>query len=107
MGDARFEPHYARVKRARHPVQEIRAMSDEEVIAALGGASRASDPYTANVLATEALNRVRRHAAITDHLGEGVVALDRAFRLSLAPRRQEGRQERSSRRPRSRGRTPC
>jgi PAS domain S-box-containing protein len=84
MGDARFDPHYARVRDAREPARELRAMSDGEVIAALGGASRACDPYLANVLATEALNRVQRQSAIMAHLGEGVIALDLAMRVAYA-----------------------
>ncbi|HWG89835.1 MAG TPA: PAS domain S-box protein [Candidatus Thermoplasmatota archaeon] len=58
------------------------ALTDGEIIAALAAASRTQDPYLANVLATEALNRTRRMSAITGNLGEGVLATDCGGRIT-------------------------
>jgi PAS domain S-box-containing protein len=77
MGDRRYEPAYRRVSDAADGVQVIANMTDEEVVSALAAASRAQDPYLANILATAAHNRLRRSAAITENLGEGLVSLDR------------------------------
>lgn len=75
MGDQRFVATYSRVRNAVEPVREIRMLPDESVIEALAGASRQQDPYLANVLATEALNRVRRTTALLAHLEDGVVGV--------------------------------
>lgn len=75
MGDRRFDPHYERV-RGTDRVQVLGTMSDEEVISALAAASRAQDPYLANVLATAAQNRMRRANAISENIGEGLCTLD-------------------------------
>lgn len=76
MGDARFEPAYASVANAANRVDAIRELEDEAVVEALAAASRAKDPLLANVLATEAANRVHRLRAVVCHMGEGVVSLD-------------------------------
>lgn len=57
-------------------MQILGTMSDEEVISALAAASRAQDPYLANVLATAAQNRMRRANAIAENIGEGLCTLD-------------------------------
>lgn len=75
MGDRRYDPHYHRVQGSDR-VQVLSTMSDDEVIAALAAASRAHDPYLANVLATAAHNRMRRANAISDSIGEGLCTLD-------------------------------
>lgn len=74
MGDVRFEHLYNQVKEASDPAALLKAMREEDLIAALAGASRASDPFMANVLATEAQNRVVRNRAMLENLGEGLVA---------------------------------
>lgn len=83
MGDVRYDRVFERVKAAKDPAGEIEGLTDEELIAALGGATTARDPLMANVLATAAQNRARRAGAITSALGEGVVALDRDWRIAL------------------------
>lgn len=83
MGDLRFDRAFQRVRDAADRVEEIRSLSDDDVIAALGGATRAQDPLLANVLATEAQNRSQRASAVTASLGEGVIVLDRSWRITL------------------------
>lgn len=75
MGDKRFVTHYRRIRAAGDLPQALDDLSDEEVIQALAAASGESDPYLANVLATEAMNRMRRNRAITTHLAEGALAV--------------------------------
>lgn len=84
MGDSRYAHAYARVAGAADPVAALRGLEDEEVISALGAASREADPLLANVLATEAHNRVRRLRASLASLGEGVVTLDLEGRVLWA-----------------------
>ncbi len=76
MGDARFKPYYQRIRDAADPAAVMRGFADEAVVWALAAASDESDPYLANVLATEAVNRIERLSAVTASLGEGVVAAD-------------------------------
>ncbi|HWG89395.1 MAG TPA: PAS domain S-box protein [Candidatus Thermoplasmatota archaeon] len=76
MGDRRFEHYYDRVQQAPDPVAAIRALDDDGVVAALAAASRAHDPYLANVLASDLENRVRLKNRILATAGEGMVALD-------------------------------
>lgn len=76
MGDVRFERPYERVASAADRAAAIRALSDEDVIAALAAARAESDPYLANVLASEAQNRVRRSAVILRTAAEAVMAQD-------------------------------
>ncbi len=83
MGDLRFERPLGSVKHATDPGAAIHSLSDVDVIAALAAASRDQEPYLANVLATEALNRVRRTRAITDNIGEGVFAVDARLRVTF------------------------
>ncbi len=83
MGDSRFAPFYARVEGSVDPAREIRALSDEGVVSALAWASKKRNPVLANVLATEALNRLRRATTVTTNLGEGVLGLDLAGRVSF------------------------
>lgn len=71
----RFERAYQRVTSAADRRQAIRGLADEQVIEALAAASRANDSLLANVLATEALNRMRRLRASLANLGEGVLTL--------------------------------
>lgn len=81
LGDFRFQPPYDKLKEAMRPAEILRSMSSEDVIAALAAASREKDPYLANVLATEALNRVSREGAAIESLGQGVYIVDRDARV--------------------------
>jgi PAS domain S-box-containing protein len=83
MGDVRYVPYYEAVRDAPDPGEAIRVLDDDGVIAALAAASRAKDPYLANVLATEAQNRMRRARTISATLGEGVFALDMHGRVAF------------------------
>ena len=83
MGDARFARAYERIRAAQDRVEAIRHLTDEEVVAALAGASRHNDPLLANVLATETQNRVRRSRTITSYLAEGTFSVDEQLRLTF------------------------
>lgn len=76
MGDVRFDKPYEQLKEAMRPAEMLRAMSSEDVIAALAAASRHRDPFIANVLATEAQNRVGREATAMSKLAHGVYVVD-------------------------------
>lgn len=84
MGDRRFEPSYRRLVDADDPVFEMARLSDPEIIEALAAASTDGNSYLANVLATEALNRLSRVRTALDHLAEGVLAVDVAGKVRLA-----------------------
>lgn len=73
MGDIRFQRHYALVKGASDRVAQLQGMSEEDLVAALAGASEAHDPLLANILATETQNRVMRNRTILENLGEALV----------------------------------
>lgn len=75
MGDVRFVESYERLRDASDRALMLRSMDDDDLVAALAASSRAPDPFLANVVATELLNRVRRLRAALQHLGEGVAAL--------------------------------
>lgn len=76
MGDARYQRHLSRLTGAGDPSGEVQRLDDDAVIQALAAASREQlDPYLANVLATEAMNRMRRSATITSAAAEGLVSL--------------------------------
>lgn len=83
MGDIRFKDAYERLRKEPNRVVAVRAMSDEDVIAALAAASREQDPLFANFLATEAMNRAQRGRRVIDNVAEGVLALDREGRIQL------------------------
>lgn len=83
MGDRRFDPVFERVKNAKDRVKEIHSLSDDDVIAALGGATQHGDPLLANVLATEAQNRAQRSTELTAALGEGVIVMNKAWRITM------------------------
>lgn len=84
LGDIRFVPHYQRIRAAGDQAQALRALSDEEIVQALAAASNEGDPYLANVLATEAMNRLRRSRAITTHLAEGAIAVGADLVITFA-----------------------
>lgn len=83
MGDVRYNRYYQAIRDSPDPVATIRRMADEGVIAALAAAATEKDAYLANVLATEALNRVRRAGAIIRHLAEGIFATDGVGRVTF------------------------
>jgi PAS domain S-box-containing protein len=83
VGDRRFDPIFERVRDAQDRVAEIHALSDDEVIAALGGATRHNDPLLANVLATEAQNRAQRSNELTAALGEGIIVMDKEWHVTM------------------------
>jgi len=58
-------------------------MDDAAVISALAAAANKEESYIANVLATEALNRLRRATTITENLGEGVFSVDLDGRITF------------------------
>lgn len=74
MGDLRFERPYHRVKQAADRASAIKALHDDDVIAALAAARVEEDPYLANVLASEAMNRLRRTSAIVLTATEGLLS---------------------------------
>ncbi|HWG89934.1 MAG TPA: PAS domain S-box protein [Candidatus Thermoplasmatota archaeon] len=76
MGDLRYEHPYRRVAEADDRVATIRSLTDEEVISALAASVSGGDPYLANVLASEAMNRVRHKSTIVETAGEGLLSLD-------------------------------
>lgn len=84
MGDIRFQAAYRRLEAASDPAAEVRALADAEVVAALAATSRRGDALLANVLGTEALNRVNRWTAVMQHMIEGVVAVDAEGRITFA-----------------------
>ncbi|HWG90736.1 MAG TPA: hypothetical protein VNZ52_07825 [Candidatus Thermoplasmatota archaeon] len=85
MGDRRFEAPYDRLADADNAVETLRGFRHEEVIEALAAASRKDDPLLANVLATEALNRIARARVIGGAFALGVAsALSLTFVVVLA-----------------------
>lgn len=107
MGDARFDAPLRALQESTDPAGALHDLPDEDVISALAASARKGDPYLANVLATEAHNRVLRMRAITDSMSEGVMvatadgrmvyvnpAAERMFGLDLAAFRSEGAEAR-------------
>jgi len=76
VGDRRFARPYDAVKNAADRVAALQALSDTEVVEALAHASREADPLLANVLATEAMNRMERARAIYENIGDGLLSID-------------------------------
>lgn len=84
MGDKRFDPVYERLRGASDRADLMRTMTDVEVVQALAAASRARDPLLANVLATEAENRMRRAGIAAARAPECIIALDAHGRVTYA-----------------------
>lgn len=76
MGDARYAQPYERVRDAPDRAKALKALTDVEVVEALAHASREADPLLANVLATEASNRIHRATVIQEHVADGLVSID-------------------------------
>lgn len=74
MGDARFQEPLQRITRASDRADAAADLSYDELVRALGAASRSGDPYLANVLTSELLNRSRRGTARVFSAGLGVAA---------------------------------
>lgn len=75
MGDLRFDRPYLSVRDARDRHSALRSLDDEEVVQALAAASRFHDALLSNVLATEAMNRIRHLRGALANLSEGVLAM--------------------------------
>lgn len=84
MGDVRFLVPYETIRGASDRAGAIQALSDEEVVAALAVCSGVDEPLLANVLATEAMNRLRRASAVVDGMSEAVLATDAEGRVRFA-----------------------
>lgn len=82
MGDRRFAVPYEAVRDADDRAATLHALSDAEVIEALAHASRRHDPLLANVLATEAANRMERARAIFENLADGLCSVDAHGRIT-------------------------
>jgi len=86
LGDRRFAHCYEAVRDAGDRVAALRELSDTEVVEALAHASRESDPLLANILATEAANRMERARAIYENITDGLLSIDAQGRfVSINP----------------------
>lgn len=83
MGDARFTDAYRRLKEAGDRQALLARMGFDELLMALSAASREADPYLANVLATEVLNRYRRGTARVAAYGFGAGSALAALLFSI------------------------
>lgn len=104
MGDRRFAAAYLRLRDSPEPARTLHEMGDEEVVQALAHASREHDPYLANVLATEALNRLAERTRwlhlveafydVHDRLGIGLLIVEegRTLHANAAMRALVGRE---------------
>lgn len=83
MGDARYAVHLERLLQASDRAAEMARMDDDAIVQALAAASAYAqkDPYLANVLATEAMNRIHRARLVVEHMWEGVLTTDREARV--------------------------
>lgn len=84
MGDIRFLADYQRVREAKDRALALRGMDDESLIAALAGTTMARDEYLANVLATEAQNRMRALARAMQAVPQPVLVLSYPMRRVVA-----------------------
>lgn len=77
MGDVRYERHLQHLR--SHGPEAISELSDEEVVQALAALAASTDPkapYLANVLASEAMNRLSRARATFTSTAEGLLTVD-------------------------------
>lgn len=84
MGDTRFQGPLRRVVEAPNPVLGMADLTDEEIVSALAGASAEGDQYLANVIASEAHNRVRRKSTIVEIAHQGLLSVDADGRVTHA-----------------------
>lgn len=73
MGDRRFTKTWEALVAAPDRLAAVRALPDAEVVSALAASRTDEDPFLANVLATEAHNRLTRQEAVFDSIREGVI----------------------------------
>lgn len=78
----RYERDLAAITAAEDRLEAIRTAADESVIKALAAAARAGEPLLANVLADEAMNRMRRVRNAAHALPEGLLVLDAGARIT-------------------------
>lgn len=83
MGDTRYNPYLEAIRGAPDQGRAIRQLADDEVVQALAAASKSQEPYLANVLASEAMNRLHRAATVTDTIAEGTYAVNTAGRITF------------------------
>ena len=81
LGDRRFAHSYEIVRDATDRTAALHALPDAEVIAALAHASREKDPLLANVLATEAANRMERARVVFENMADGLLSVDAQGRV--------------------------
>lgn len=81
VGDVRFEHTYRRLLDSARRAELLREMSDVEIVQALAAASRAHDPFLANILATEAENRMRRAGIVAASAPECILSIDQEGRV--------------------------
>ena len=82
MGDSRFARPYKAVKEAPDRAAALQSLTDQEVIEALAHASRERDPLFANLLATEASNRMARARIIFENMADGLLSVDGEGRIT-------------------------
>ena len=75
LGDLRYSHVYQAVRQAPDRSSAIRALPDEDVIAALAAASMAADGVLVNVLATEAQNRALRSRRVLLSMNDAVLVV--------------------------------
>lgn len=84
MGDLRFRRAYDELSQHADLTRALKGLSDDDVIFALAwSASAKRDPYLANLLATEAVNRLQRLRVGVEYLAEGILAVDARCRINL------------------------
>ena len=84
MGDTRYHRALERVRQAESPAAAVQEMPEEDVIQALAAAAAVGeDARFVNVLATAALNRVRRVKLAALHMAEGLVLADAEGRVNF------------------------
>lgn len=87
MGDIRYQRSLRRITSASERTSAIRQVSDEDIVQALAAVStdpESRDPLLANVLATEALNRIHRTGMVLQAASEGIIAVDASGNVVLA-----------------------
>lgn len=86
LGDRRYTRILERLQRSDDWTGTLQRLNDEEIVQALAAVSLGEerDAYLANVLATEAMNRVHRSGTITRAAAEALVSLDATGRITHA-----------------------